>query len=131
MLTSEDIDFSGLWPNKGRMCIFTDSDRPCATMLVFVHGIGEDPNSYYIEYVRPTRGVKGKVGPVQADDLTPVEHFGYQADYDPIAQVISLKHAKPATAHYKGNPELKRQWQGHTVTGIHTDLAPVLDALYG
>lgn len=131
MLTIDDIDFSRHWPNKGRFCIFTDADRPCATMLVFVHGPGEDVGTYYIEYIRPTRMIQGKIGPVQGDDLTPIEHFGFRADYDHIAQVLVLRPGdKLPTAHYKGKPDLKRQWQGHTVTGIHQTLVRPLGLMF-
>lgn len=122
MLRQQDITLDVVHSPLGRLCIFTDSDRPCATMLVFVRRKIEGEELYYVEYIRPGRHVHGEIGPVPAEYLTPVEHWGLLPVYDSDAGLLRLhRMAETPTATYKdGKP---RPWQGHYVTGLHPSVA--------
>lgn len=113
-----------------RLAIFTDTDKPCATMLVFVHAPGPDVGTWQIEYVRSGRRIQGQIGPVDEGDLTPVEAFGLRALFDRDTAVLRVRRDTdiiPAATYKDGRP---RPWQGHLLTGVHPQLIDPFDALY-
>jgi len=135
MLTNDDITFNRRAFPIGRLCIFTDADKPCATMLVVVlQPVGLDSDKvplYKCEYIRASRSV-GRLEQCRATDLTPIEHFGFTASFDARSGILRLTTCEGRVrvqATYKNGDE--RKWQGLQAVGVHPDVVETLDDLYG